>query len=62
MTYYYAQIDSNFICFAVTQTSGPISQPDMIAIDSYDTSLLGKVWSDGQWLDAPETPAADLPA
>ena len=53
MLNYYAQIDSNSVCFAVTQTSGPIDQPDMIAIDSYDTSLLGKVWSNGQWIDAP---------
>lgn len=53
MPNHYAQIDSNSICFAVTQTSGSIEQPDMIAIDSYDTSLLGKVWSNGQWIDPP---------
>jgi hypothetical protein len=62
MPYYYAQIDNNSICFAVTQTSGPIDQFDMIAIDGYDTSLLGKLYDNGQWLDAPESPAADLPA
>ena len=53
MSNYYAQIDSNSVCFAVTQTSGPINQPDMIAIESYDTSLLGKVWDNGEWLDPP---------
>jgi predicted glycosyl hydrolase (DUF1957 family) len=51
MSNYYAQINSNSICFAITQTSSLIDQPNMIAIDSYDISLLGKVWSDGQWIE-----------
>jgi hypothetical protein len=54
----YAQIDTNSTCFAVTQTSGPISKPDMISITSYDISLLGKTWSNGVWLD-PEPPAIE---
>ena len=38
---FYAQIDSNNICYAVTQTSGEIIQADMISIPAYDESLLG---------------------
>ena len=56
MTFYYAQIDDQFICYAVTQTAGEIIQPDMILITSYDTSLLGKIWNDGEWLEPPATP------
>jgi hypothetical protein len=39
---YYAQIDKNSICYAVTQTAGAIEQSDMIEIASLDESLLGK--------------------
>lgn len=58
MSFYYAQITSDQICFAVTQTHGPISQPDMIPITSYDTSLLGKIWTNDEWLDPPPIPPA----
>jgi hypothetical protein len=57
MSYNYAQIDANSICFAVTQTSGPVIQSDMIPLTGYDISLLGKAWSNGVWLD-PEPPSA----
>ena len=53
MSFHYAQINDDQICFAVTQTAGLISQPDMISISSYDTTLLGKIWSNGEWLDPP---------
>jgi predicted glycosyl hydrolase (DUF1957 family) len=56
MSFYYAQIDDQSICYAVTQTAGEIIQPDMILITSYDTSLLGKIWNGGEWLDPPATP------
>lgn len=56
MTHYYAQIDTNLVCFAITETSGYVEQTDMISVSSFDTTLLGKVWSDGQWVDPP--PAA----
>ena len=39
---YYAQIDENGICYAVTQAAGAIEQGDMIEIASLDKSLLGK--------------------
>lgn len=41
---YYAEIDlQTRICFAVTETSGQIIAPQMIELQSLDTSLLGKV-------------------
>lgn len=39
---YYAQIDADKICFAVTQTAGSIDRDDMVLIASYDDTLLGK--------------------
>lgn len=58
--FYYAQFDSNNICFAVTQTAGELDRPDVVRLDSYDTTLLGKLWQDGEWVDPPtvEEPAA----
>lgn len=52
----YAQIDSNNICFAITQTDGEIIGSDVIKIDSYDTSLLGQRYNTGTWepVEAPE--------
>jgi len=54
MSFYYAQINNDQICFAVTQTHGLIIQDDMIPITSYDISLLGKIWTNGEWSNPPE--------
>lgn len=51
--FYYAQIGADKMCYAVTQTAGEIVRPDMISIDAFDESCLGKVWADGAWEDAP---------
>jgi hypothetical protein len=51
--FYYAQITEENICYAVTQTSGIIIQDDMIAIDSYNLDLLGKLWTGTEWVDNP---------
>jgi hypothetical protein len=51
MSFYYAQITDDLACYAVTQTAGEIIQNDMIPISSHDTSLLGKIWTDGEWLE-----------
>ena len=41
----YAQINANGICYAVTQTAGPVDAPDMIERPAFDESLLGKRWN-----------------
>ncbi|TAH58218.1 MAG: hypothetical protein EWM48_02115 [Sphaerochaeta sp.] len=53
---YYAQIDMDGICYAVTQTTGPIEQDDLIEIDGYDESLLGKRRVGEAWEDVPVEP------
>lgn len=57
--FYYAQIGTDSICHAVTQTAGEIIQSDMIRLDSYDTGLLGKQWANGAWIDPP-TPTDEV--
>ena len=39
---YYAQINDDSIVISVTQTTGEIDNPSMIAIEGYDISVLGK--------------------
>ena len=39
---YYAQINDDSIVISVTQANGEIDNPSMIAMNSYDTSVLGK--------------------
>ncbi len=41
----YAQIDANGICFAVTQTAGPVDAPDMIERPAFDESELRQRWN-----------------
>ena len=56
--HYYAQIDENNICFAVTQAAAGIESSSMIPIQGLDTELLGKKWTGEGWeeVPAPEEP------
>ena len=51
--HYYAQIDENNICFAVTQAAAEIESSNMIPIQGLDTELLGKKWTGEGWEEAP---------
>ncbi len=55
---YYAQIDPDGICFAVTQTAEVVNSLDMIPIQGLNTELLGKKWTGEDWeeVPAPEEP------
>lgn len=47
--YYYAQINTDTkICCGVSQLCGVKIQSDMIELESYDMSLMGKMWT-GEW-------------
>lgn len=58
---YYAQIDENGICFAVTQTAGHIDQADMIEIETFDEGLLGMKRVGASWEPALEEPLSEPP-
>lgn len=51
---YYAQINSSGIVYAVTQTSGAVTSDDMVQIESLDSSLIGKLYQGGTFIDVPE--------
>lgn len=55
---YYAQIDPDGICCAVTETAAEIESSNMIPIQGLDTELLGKKWTGEGWEEAltPEEP------
>ena len=47
---YYAQIDlESNICYAVSQLSDIVEQENLIKIEEYDLSLLGKKWNGSGW-------------
>lgn len=54
MKYYYAQIDENNICIAVSDLSGPVTADNMLRLETYDISLLGKKYNNGVWEDMPQ--------
>lgn len=58
---YYAQIDADRRCTSVTETAGPISGDNLIELDSYDTSLLGRPHdaATGEWGALPPAPAPE---
>lgn len=53
MAYIYAELDENNICYAVSQLSGAVIADTMIPLETYDTSLLGKRYEDGEWVEVP---------
>lgn len=51
MAYIYAELDENNICYAVSQLSGEVIADTMIPLETYDISLLGKQYDNGEWLE-----------
>ena len=54
MKYYYAQIDENNICIAVSDLAGKVTADNMLRLETYDTSLLGKKYNNGVWEEVPK--------
>ena len=54
MKYYYAQIDENNICIAVSDLTGKVTADNMLRLETYDTSLLGKKYNNGVWEEVPQ--------
>ena len=47
--YFYAEINENNICHSLLSTPKITEAENMIEVDSYDMSLLGKRYIDGNW-------------
>lgn len=48
--FYYVTLDENNICTGIHKTSMPVAREGFQQIDSYDTSLLGKKYENGEWV------------
>ena len=46
---FYAQVDNKQVVVAVSQLADAIDRPDMIALSSYDTSIIGKRYEAGEF-------------
>ena len=58
---YYAQLNKDNICVAVSQLSAKVEQENMIELESYDTTLCGKKYNDGKWEEVPVEPTEPEP-
>lgn len=47
--YFYAEINENNICYSLLDTPTTIEAENMIEVESYDMSLIGKKYTDGNW-------------
>lgn len=52
----YAQLNDQGIAIAISQLSGVVESPDMIALEYLDSSLMGKRYEGGQWVELPPQP------
>lgn len=51
MDYYYAQINENKIVHAVSKLCAEVEAENMIRVSSYDFSLLGKKYENGEFFE-----------
>lgn len=51
---FYAQLNDNNICTSVSSLSDEVDYPNMMEIESYDTTLLGKHWNGTEWEEVPK--------
>lgn len=56
MYYYYTQLNEDNIVVGVSELSGPVECPYMISIESYDETLMGKLWTGTEFIDNPNPP------
>ena len=61
MIKYYAQIDVQNVCVGVSQLAGVVDADNLVELDSYNISVLGKVWQGGKWVDNPNKPTEPEP-
>ena len=60
--YYYAQLDADNICIGVSGLSGPITADNVVQLDTYDTSVQGKLWTGSEWVENPNPPTPPEPS
>lgn len=58
---FYAQLNDKGICVAVSQLSAKVERENMIALESYDTTICGKKYSGGKWEEVYKEPQESEP-
>lgn len=63
LTHFYAQLGAGEICIGVSQLSAGVTASNLVELDSYDTSLIGKryVAETGEFQEVPPEPVAEDP-
>ena len=51
---FYAQINDENICIAVSNLSGEVSADNLIPLEVFDATVLGKKWTGDGWEDVPQ--------
>lgn len=52
----YAQLNEENICVGISQLSGEVQSKNMLKIESYDITILGKKYEDDNWIELPKPP------
>lgn len=52
----YAEINSNGVCFAVSDFSRPVNKPTLIQVNGSPEEYLGKRWNGTEWETVESTP------
>lgn len=60
MGYRYAQVDTNGVCFAVSELASAINSWDLIPLPGLDSSVIGKRWNGAGWDAVAETDTWDV--
>jgi hypothetical protein len=58
---FYAQIDANGVCFAVSNLTDVVDSPNLIPIDSPDSDILWRKYVNGVWSTDKFEPALPTP-
>lgn len=56
---YYATINDQSICDVISQLNDEVIADNMIEVETYDTSILGKMWTGSEWVDNPNPPVIE---
>lgn len=59
--FYYAQVDEEGICVAISQLPGEVVSDSLILLAQYDLALLGKKYKDGIWEEVEQSNPTEPP-
>lgn len=59
--YMYAQLNEESLCNGLSRLSGEVTADKMVLIEEYDTSIIGKKYEDGKWIEMPKVEVVEEP-